>query len=47
MNDKEFVTPYGLFASIIVTVIGVGVFSLPREVTTNVGTDGWIVTLII
>lgn len=46
MNNKEFITPYGLFATIVVTVIGVGVFSLPREVTTNAGTDGWIVTLI-
>lgn len=46
MNNKEFITPYGLFATIVVTVIGVGVFSLPRDLTTNVNTDGWIITLI-
>lgn len=46
MDNKEFITPYGLFATIIVTVIGVGVFSLPRDVTSNAGTDGWIITVI-
>jgi spore germination protein len=46
MNDKEFITPYGLFATIVVTVIGVGVFSFPRDVTANAGTDGWIITLV-
>lgn len=46
MNNKEFITPYGLFATIVVTVIGIGIFSYPREVTDVVGTDGWIVTII-
>lgn len=46
MNDKEFITPYGLFATIVVTVIGVGVFSFPRDMTISAGTDGWIVTLV-
>lgn len=46
MKDKEFITSYGLFSTIVVTVIGVGVFSLPREMVTNASTDGWIVTLI-
>ncbi|MBV7272368.1 endospore germination permease [Clostridiaceae bacterium UIB06] len=46
MNNKEFITPYGLFATIVVTVIGVGVFSLPRDLATNVNTDGWIIALI-
>jgi spore germination protein (amino acid permease) len=46
MNDKEFVTPYGLFVTIVVTIAGVGIFSYPRELATSVGTDGWIVTII-
>ncbi|WP_241428154.1 endospore germination permease [Clostridium sp. DJ247] len=46
MNNKEFVTPYGLFASIVVTVIGVGIFSYPRNMAEAVGTGGWIVTII-
>lgn len=45
MNDKKFVRNYGLFASIVVTVIGVGVFSYPSSIANTVGTDGWIVTL--
>lgn len=46
MNDKEFVTPYGLFTTIVVTMVGVGIFSYPRELVSYVGTDGWIITII-
>ena len=46
MNNKEFITPFGVFTSIVVTVIGVGIFSYPRDVTSVVGTDGWLVTII-
>jgi len=46
MKDKEFITPYGLFTTIVVTVVGVGIFSYPRELAAAVGTDGWIVTII-
>jgi spore germination protein (amino acid permease) len=46
MSDKGFIRGYGLFSTIIVTVIGVGVFSYPGSMTNIVGTDGWIVTLI-
>jgi len=35
-----------LFSSIVVTAIGVGVFSYPRDLTRLVGSDGWFVTLI-
>ena len=31
MKDKEFITPYGLFTTIVVTIVGVGIFSYPRE----------------
>lgn len=46
MNNKEYVTPFGLFTTIVVTVIGVGIFSYPRELADVVGTDGWNVTII-
>ena len=46
MNHKEFITPYGLFTTIVVTIVGVGIFSYPRELAANVGTDGWVITII-
>ncbi|MEW8956453.1 endospore germination permease, partial [Clostridium sp.] len=42
---KETINPFGLFASIVVTVIGVGLFSYPRELAEKVETNGWIITL--
>jgi spore germination protein (amino acid permease) len=46
MNNRGFVSKYGLFASIVVTVIGVGVFSYPSTMANEVGTDGWFVTIL-
>jgi spore germination protein (amino acid permease) len=46
MNNKKFITPYGLFSTIVVTTVGIGIFSYPREVATIVGNDAWIVTLV-
>lgn len=46
MSEKEFVGKYGLFSTIIVTVVGVGVFSYPNSMANEVGSDGWIVTII-
>jgi spore germination protein len=46
MNNKKFVSKYGLFATIVVTVIGVGVFSYPSTMANEVGTDGWFVTIL-
>lgn len=45
MNDNN-IKPYSFFATIAVTTIGVGIFSLPRALAKNVGTDGWLVVLI-
>ncbi|MBR9648857.1 MAG: Ger(x)C family spore germination protein [Clostridium tyrobutyricum] len=45
MKYKKFITSFGLFSTIIVTVIGVGIFSYPQEISSIVGTDGWIVTI--
>ncbi|MDP4176819.1 MAG: endospore germination permease [Bacillota bacterium] len=44
---KEFINKFGIFSTIIITVVGVGFFSYPREITSQVGTDGWFVTLIM
>ncbi|MCH3965316.1 MAG: Ger(x)C family spore germination protein [Clostridium sp.] len=46
MQHKNFITSFGLFSTIVVTVIGVGIFSYPREVVDIIGTDSWIVTII-
>lgn len=46
MNDRGFVSKYGLFSTIAVTVVGVGAFSYPGVMANQVGTDGWLVTII-
>lgn len=46
MNCKEFVTPFGLFSTIVVTIVGVGIFSYPRELSAIVGNEGWIVSIL-
>ncbi|MBE6066326.1 MAG: spore gernimation protein [Clostridium lundense] len=42
MDNKKFTTGYGLFSTIVVTLLGVNVFSYPRELSEIVGNDGWI-----
>ncbi|MCI1945283.1 Ger(x)C family spore germination protein [Clostridium luticellarii] len=46
MRDRDFITNFEIFSTIIVTVIGVGIFSLPRELVSTAGTDGWFVTIM-
>ncbi len=46
MDNRGFVGKYGLFASIVVSVVGVGAFSYPGIMADEVGTDGWFVTII-
>jgi len=46
MRDKEMIGDFGLFATIAVAIVGVGIFSSPREVIDKVGSDAWLVTLI-
>ncbi|MFL0195576.1 Ger(x)C family spore germination protein [Clostridium sp. WILCCON 0269] len=45
MEHKNFITGFGLFSTIVATIVGVGIFSYPRELASKVGTDGWIVTI--
>lgn len=46
MKHREFLNSFGLFASICVTVIGVGIFSYPSIMANDVGSEGWLVTII-
>lgn len=45
MEKNNFITSYGFFSTIVVTVVGIGIFSYPREVATLVGGDVWAVTI--
>ncbi|WP_242975491.1 GerAB/ArcD/ProY family transporter [Clostridium liquoris] len=46
LNNKDIVSSYGLFATLVVTIIGVNVFSYPNELANLVGGDGWLVILL-
>ncbi|MDU1443910.1 MAG: endospore germination permease [Clostridium cochlearium] len=46
LKEKNIVSSYGLFVTLVVTIIGVNVFSIPRDLTTIVGVDGWISIII-
>jgi spore germination protein (amino acid permease) len=46
MQKKEIIGDFGLFATIAVAVVSVGIFSSPRDIIDKVGSDAWIVTLI-
>jgi len=46
MADKEKIEDFGLFTTIVVAIVGVGIFSCPREVIDKVGSDAWVVTLV-
>lgn len=47
MEDKEIkISNFGLFVTIIVTSIGVNVFSYPSELATFLGTDGWMAIIV-
>ncbi|WP_392486196.1 endospore germination permease [Haloimpatiens sp. FM7315] len=45
-SKNNFITKYQLFATIVVTITGVGFFSYPSAMARTVGTDGWIVTIL-
>lgn len=45
MKDKKVIGDFGLFTTISVAIVGVGIFSCPREVIGIVGSDAWVITL--
>lgn len=46
MDNKNGISSYDLFASIVVTVVGTSIFSSPSELTNIIGTDAWIAILL-
>lgn len=46
MKDKEIIEDFGLFTTIVVAVVGIGIFSCPKDIIDKVGSDAWIVTLV-
>lgn len=46
MENKLVLSKFGVAATIICTIVGVGIFSYPAQMASNIGTDGWIVTII-
>ena len=46
MQDKKIIGDFGLFTTVVVAIVGIGIFSCPKEVIDKVGSDAWIVTLI-
>lgn len=46
IRDNDVISRYQIMVLIIMTVISVGVFSLPADITKQVGTDGWVTILI-
>lgn len=46
MRDKKIIGDFGIFTTIVVAIVGVGIFSCPKEIIDKVGSDAWIVTLI-
>lgn len=45
-KNNDLISRYQIMVLIIMTVISVGVFSLPADITKQTGTDGWITILI-
>jgi spore germination protein len=46
MNKNGYITSYGFFTTIVVTTVGIGIFSYPRMLAELVGNDGWFVVLL-
>lgn len=46
MNKKIRIDNFQIFATLVITVLGINLFSYPRNVATYVETEGWIVTII-
>ncbi|MEW9094484.1 MAG: endospore germination permease [Clostridiaceae bacterium] len=46
VKDKNFISNYGLFSTLVVTIVGVNVFSYPSELANVLGAEGWIAIVI-
>lgn len=45
MQDKKIIGDFGLFTTVVVAMVGIGIFSCPKYVIDKVGSDAWIVIL--
>lgn len=45
MREKGVIRDFGLFSSIVVAIVGVSIFSCPKDLIDKVGSDAWVVTL--
>lgn len=46
MKESRFIRSYALFTSLVVTVIGIGIFDFPRKITNDLGSSGWLITIL-
>ena len=46
MGSNKKIKSYGLFSTLVCTIIGVGIFSYPRELAQNVNNEGWIISIL-
>lgn len=46
IKDKKIIGDFGLFTTLVVSIVGIGIFSSPRDIIDKVGSDAWIVVLI-
>jgi len=46
MSNRGFIDKYGVFVTIIVTILGVTLFAYPKYMTEYSGTNGWLFTII-
>ncbi|WP_443659316.1 GerAB/ArcD/ProY family transporter [Clostridium algidicarnis] len=46
MDSNKKIRSYGLFSTLVCTIIGVGIFSYPRELAENVNNEGWIISIL-
>lgn len=47
MDKKNVLSKYDLFVTIVLTVMGTTLFSLPRVISERLGTDGWVVIILM
>lgn len=46
MKGSNNITKFDLFATIVVTVVGTGFFSLPSQLSEKIGSEGWLLVLL-
>ena len=47
MNKNNFIGGYGIFVTLVVSVVGINIFTQPSEMAKTVGNDGWMVSILV